>query len=274
MGVIVQFALYPVLALYLVSTFCYLSALVGGRTGLEKWGYYALLAGFGLHVLTLAHRYAVIGYTPITNIHESLSFLALCVAGFFIFLRRVYGIGMLGSIFLPLLSVMIISALVVPAGVKPLSPMLRSYWLPIHTVFAFLGDAIFFAGFLVSIVYLIAEKGVKKKRKGGISGRLPSLETLDRINYKCTSYGFPFLTLGIITGSLWAELAWGSYWNWDPKETWSLITWIVYAVVIHNRLTIGWRGRRTAYLMIAGFVSVLITFVGVSFFMGGLHSYM
>ncbi len=85
---IVQFALYPVLALYLVSTFCYLSALVGGRKRLEKWGYYALLAGFGFHVLTLAHRYAVIGYTPITNIHESLSFLALCVAGFFIFLRR------------------------------------------------------------------------------------------------------------------------------------------------------------------------------------------
>ena len=137
-----------------------------------------------------------------------------------------------------------------------------------------MGDAIFFAGFLVSIVYLIAEKGVKKKRKGDISDRLPSLETLDRINYKCMSYGFPFLTLGIITGSLWAELAWGSYWNWDPKETWSLITWIVYAILIHNRLTIGWRGRRTAYLMIAGFVSVLITFVGVSFFMGGLHSYM
>ena len=101
-----------------------------------------------------------------------------------------------------------------------------------------------------------------------ISGRFPSLETLDRINYKCMSYGFPFLTLGIITGSLWAELAWGSYWNWDPKETWSLITWIVYAVLIHNRLAIGWRGRRTAYMMIAGFVSVLITFIGVSFFLG------
>jgi cytochrome c-type biogenesis protein CcsB len=108
---------------------------------------------------------------------------------------------------------------------------------------------------------------------GSISRRLPSLETLDRINYKCTSYGFPLLTLGIITGSLWAELAWGSYWNWDPKETWSLITWIVYAILLHNRLAIGWRGRKTAYLMIAGFVSVLITFIGVSLFMGGLHSY-
>jgi cytochrome c-type biogenesis protein CcsB len=271
--VIVQFALYPVLALYLISTFCYLSALVGGKKGLEAGGYYALLGGFGIHVLALLHRYAVIGYTPITNLHESFSFLALCIAGFFIFLKRTYRIGMLGSIFLPLLSMMIIAALAMPSGVKPLSPMLRSYWLPIHTAFAFVGDAIFFAGFLVSLVYLIAEKGVKKKRTGDISGRFPSLETLDRINYRCMSYGFPFLTLGIITGSLWAELAWGSYWNWDPKETWSLITWIVYAILIHNRLTIGWRGRRTAYLMIAGFVSVLVTFVGVSLFMGGLHSY-
>ena len=270
---IVQFALYPVLLLYLISTFCYLSALISGRTRLERWGYYGLLAGFGLHVLALLVRWALAGSTPVTNLHESLSFLALCIAGFFIFLRKTYRIGMLGSVFLPLLVIMVIAALALPADIRPLPPALRSYWLPIHTVFAFLGDAIFFTGFLVSVVYLIAEKGVKKKRMGGIAGRLPSLSTLDLVNYKCMSYGFPFLTLGIITGALWAELAWGSYWNWDPKETWSLITWIVYAIVLHNRLAIGWRGRRTAYLMIAGFVSVLITFIGVNLFMGGLHSY-
>jgi cytochrome c-type biogenesis protein CcsB len=88
------------------------------------------------------------------------------------------------------------------------------------------------------------------------------------------SYGFPFLTVGIISGSIWAGFAWGSYWSWDPKETWSLITWIVYAILIHNRLAIGWRGRKTAYLMIAGFISILFTFFGVNFLIGGLHSYM
>jgi cytochrome c-type biogenesis protein CcsB len=270
---IVQFALYPVLLLYLASTFCYLATLASGRKSLEELGYYALLAGFGLHVLAIAVRYGAEGYTPITSIHESLSFFALCIAGFFIFLRKAYRIEILGSIFLPVLSVIVIVTLSFPTQIRPLSPMLRSYWLPIHTSFAFLGNAIFFAGFLVSIVYLLIERGIKRKKMREISGRFPSLETLDRINYKCMSYGFPFLTLGIITGSLWAELAWGSYWNWDPKETWSLITWIVYAVLIHNRLAIGWRGRRTAYMMIAGFVSVLITFIGVSFFLGGLHSY-
>ncbi len=270
---ILQFELYPVLALYLASTFCYLSLLVSGKKGLERPAYYALLSGFGLHVLALCLRYAAEGYTPITNTGEALSFFALCTAGFFIFLRRVYRIEMLGTLFLPVLSMMVIAALSFPAQIKPLSPMLRSYWLPIHTSFAFAGNAIFFAGFLVSIVYLLIERGIKKKHMREISGRFPSLETLDRINYKCMSYGFPFLTLGIITGSLWAELAWGSYWNWDPKETWSLITWIVYAIVIHNRLTIGWRGRKTAYMMIGGFISVLITFIGVNFFLGGLHSY-
>jgi cytochrome c-type biogenesis protein CcsB len=126
----------------------------------------------------------------------------------------------------------------------------------------------------VSILYLFLERGIKKKRFSSISTRFPSLEVLDSINYKCMSYGFPFLTIGIITGSLWASMAWGSYWSWDPKETWSLITWIVYAILIHNRLAIGWRGRKTAYMMIIGFFSILFTFLGINFMIGGLHSYL
>jgi cytochrome c-type biogenesis protein CcsB len=269
----VLFILYAALALYLVSTCAYLASLTTGRERLEKPGYYALLLGFAVHLFGLVLRFLAAGYTPITNLHESLSFFALCLAGFFIFLRRVYRIGVLGSIFLPVVSVVLISAFAAPAAIRPLPPVLRSYWLPIHTSFAFIGNAVFFTGFLVSIVYLLLERGIKKKKMRHISGRFPSLETLDRINYKCMSFGFPFLTIGIITGSLWAEMAWGSYWNWDPKETWSLITWIMYAIVIHNRLTIGWRGRKTAYMMIAGFVSVVVTFIGVNLFLGGLHSY-
>jgi cytochrome c-type biogenesis protein CcsB len=264
---------YLALAMYLVSTFFYTSSLVTGRRTVERLAYNFLLAGFVIHFLSLLTRYFLAGYTPVTNLHESLSFFAFCTAGFFIFLGRVYRVAMLGSVVLPVLSVMLIWALTLPSEIKPLPPILASFWLPIHTAFAFIGNAIFFTGFLVSIVYLVLERRIKRKQIGPISGRFPSLETLDLINYKCMSYGFPFLTLGIITGSLWADLAWGSYWNWDPKETWSLITWIVYAILIHNRLAIGWRGRRTAYMMIAGFVSVLVTFLGVNLFLGGLHSY-
>jgi cytochrome c-type biogenesis protein CcsB len=265
--------LYIALGLYLASAVCYVISLAAGRKGLEKPAHYFFTVAFSVHFFALVLRYIVTGYAPITNLHESLSFFALCTAGFFIFLRRVYRVGVLGSIFLPALCLMLIGAVAARADIRPLPPVLQSYWLPIHTAFAFIGNAVFFTGFLVSMVYLFLERGIKKKRMRDISGRFPSLETLDRINYKCMSYGFPFLTIGIITGSLWAEFAWGSYWNWDPKETWSLITWIMYAILIHNRLAIGWRGRKTAYMMIAGFVSVVVTFIGVNFFLGGLHSY-
>jgi cytochrome c-type biogenesis protein CcsB len=265
--------LYLALGLYLASTFCYMSSLAVDKPRLNRIGFYFLTAGFAVHLISLFARYFLAGHTPITNLHESLSFLALCTAGFFIVLRKTYKIEVLGAIFLPVVSVVLISSFTVSTAIRPLPPMLRSFWLPVHTSLAFIGNAVFFAGFLVSIVYLVVERGIKKKRASGVSDHFPPLETLDRINYKCMSYGFLLLTLGIITGSLWAEMAWGSYWNWDPKETWSLITWIVYAILIHNRLTLGWRGRKTAYLMIVGFLSVLVTFIGVNLFIGGLHSY-
>jgi cytochrome c-type biogenesis protein CcsB len=271
---VVVSVLYLALCLYVASTFFYLSSLVTGKQRLNRFGFSCLVSGFAIHLIALFVRYVTAGYTPITNLHESLSFFALCIAGFFIALRKAYKIEALGSIFLPVVSTVLISSFTLSTAIRPLPPMLRSFWLPVHTSFAFIGNAVFFAGFLVSIVYLVVERRIKKKRASGVSDHFPSLETLDHINYKCMSYGFPLLTLGIITGSLWAEMAWGSYWSWDPKETWSLITWIVYALLIHNRLTIGWRGRKTAYMMIAGFISVLVTFLGVNLFIGGLHSYM
>jgi cytochrome c-type biogenesis protein CcsB len=225
-------------------------------------------------LLSTLIRYIQAGYTPITNIHESLSFLSLCVAGFFLFLKRLYKISILGSVIVPALSLILIWSFAFPSEIKPLPPILHSYWLPVHTIFAFIGNSIFFVSFFVSLLYLLLERGIKKKSFSPISTRFPSLETLDLINYRCMSYGFPFLTIGIITGSIWAGMAWGSYWNWDPKETWSLITWIVYAILIHNRLTKGWRGRKTAYMMILGYFSILFTFLGINFILGGLHSYL
>lgn len=266
--------LYIALLLYLFSTVSYLIYLLSRREPYEKAGHWLLLAGFIAHLGTTVLRYVLAGYTPITNLHESLSFFALCTAGFFIYLRRTYRIAGLGSVVLPFITLMMIWAATIPSPIRPLPPVLQSYWLPIHTIFAFLGNAIFLIGFAVSIVYLLAERDLKRKKKlHAVFKSFPSLETLDRINYRCMSYGFPFLTAAIITGSIWAETAWGRPWNWDPKETWSLITWIVYAILIHNRFVIGWRGRKTAYLMILGFVSVVVTFLGVNLIIGGLHSY-
>jgi cytochrome c-type biogenesis protein CcsB len=122
-------------------------------------------------------------------------------------------------------------------------------------------------------MYLIQEHHVKSKHLGGLFDRLPSLQILDEINYRLITLGFPLLTLAIITGAVWAESAWGSYWTWDPKEVWSLITWLVYAAVLHLRLTAGWRGRRAAILAIIGFVIVLFTFFGVNFVLKSMHTF-
>ncbi len=122
-------------------------------------------------------------------------------------------------------------------------------------------------------MYLVQEHQLKSKRIGAITQRLPSLQVLDDLNYQSLTYGFPLLTLGIITGAIWAEYAWGRYWNWDPKETWSLITWLLYAALLHQRLTVGWRGRKAAIMAIAGFFAVLFTFLGVNLLLPGLHTY-
>jgi cytochrome c-type biogenesis protein CcsB len=122
-------------------------------------------------------------------------------------------------------------------------------------------------------MYLLMEKELKHKKMGAIFKRLPSLNVLDDINYRCLTIGFPLLTLGIITGSIWAEYAWGSYWSWDPKEVWSLITWLLYAALLHGRMTVGWRGRKAAILAIVGFCAILFTFLGVNLLLPGLHTY-
>jgi cytochrome c-type biogenesis protein CcsB len=265
---------YIAVALYLLSTLFYLLFLPIPRPSVGRTAQITLIGAFVTHTASIVTRYIEAGYTPITNFHEALSFFALAVGAAFLYLNRSFKLAVLGSMILPLLSLMVISAAFLPGQIRPLPPVLRSSWLPIHTIFIFAGNAMFVVSFFISLGYLVLERRVKTKKPSSLSSRLPPLQALDSINYRCMSLGFPFLTVGIITGSIWAGLAWGSYWSWDPKETFSLITWIVYAILIHNRLALGWRGRRTAYMMIVGFLSILLTFLGVNFLLGGLHSYL
>ena len=139
--------------------------------------------------------------------------------------------------------------------------------------FAMLGAAAFTLSFAVSIMYLIQEWYLKHHKVGFMYYRLPSLEILDEMNYKIISLGFIPLTLGILSGSVWAEYVWGAFWSWDPKQTWSLITWFVYAALLHGRLTIGWRGRKAAIIAIIGFMAVIFTFLGVNLLLGGKHGF-
>jgi cytochrome c-type biogenesis protein CcsB len=261
------------LILYLGGTIAYLIYLLFAHERAVWVGRYILGLGFVSHSLTFVLRYIEAGHTPVVNLHESLSFFAWMVVGFFLLLRSQYRVEVLGAFISTLALLLIIWAATLPKAIPPHPPALRSWWLPIHVTFAFVGDAIFTLAFCAGVIYLIQERLVKTKRVGGLSGRLPSLEILDAINYRALTIGFPLLTIGIITGAVWAEYAWGSYWSWDPKETWSLITWLLYAALLHQRLRVGWRGKKAAIMAIVGFGAILFTFLGVNLLLEGLHTY-
>jgi cytochrome c-type biogenesis protein CcsB len=261
------------LLLYLVATVLFGLGLFFKWARATKTGRVLFVGGFLSHLLFTALRYVEAGYPPVTNLFESLSFFCLATAACFLYLSRRFGLLYVSFFVSAAIFLILGFSSFLPREIGPLPPVLRSFWLPIHTIFAFLGNAIFFIAFVVSLLYVLFERKIKGKRPSFLATEMPALETLDLINYRCLAVGFLMLTTGIVTGSIWASFAWGSYWNWDPKETWSLITWIVYAIIIHNRLRVGWRGKKTAYMMILGFLCVLVTFLGVNLLIGGLHSY-
>jgi cytochrome c-type biogenesis protein CcsB len=231
------------------------------------------LAGIGFfsHTLSIAYRYIAAGHIPISSPHEATSFFSWCIVLLFFLLEIRYKIGLLGSFIMPVVFALMLVSAMLPREIKPLSPVLQSHWLGIHTLFAFLGNAAFALAFGIGIMYLVQEHYVKSKHLGGLFQRLPSLQSLDEINYRLITIGFPLLTIAIITGALWADTAWGSYWRWDPREVWSLITWLIYAIILHARLMAGWRGKRAAVLSIIGFLTILIAFFGIKLLGKGMH---
>jgi len=259
--------------LYLFAAVAYFAYIVFLKEYLSRTALTVASAGFASHTLALVTRYVEAGYTPVTNLYESLSFFAWIIVGLLLIANLRVKIKVLGAFLMPISLTLMLFAYALPKEIVPLAPVLKSFWHPFHILFAFLGDAIFAVAFCCGIMYLIQERQLKTKRIGAIAQRLPSLNALDDLNYQSLTWGFPLLTLGIITGAIWAEYAWGRYWNWDPKETWSLITWLLYAAMLHQRLTVGWRGRKAAIMSIVGFLAVLFTFLGVNLILPGLHTY-
>jgi cytochrome c-type biogenesis protein CcsB len=160
----------------------------------------------------------------------------------------------------------------ITARIQPLIPALKSNWLIAHVLTCFIGYAAFAIAFGLSIVYLLKRVDNPEKRHGFLKF-VPETDILEELSYQMVVIGFILLTLGIITGAVWAHSAWGRYWGWDPKETWSLITWLVYAALLHSRMVRGWRGKKLAILSIVGFSCVIFTYLGVNFVLSGLHSY-
>ena len=261
------------LLVYFGATLLYLIDVIGRKEGIARIGRSVLLAGFALHCATIVTRYVEAGYTPVTNLYESVSFFAWTLVGIFFLFDLRYRLSVLGAFVCPLALVLMVVGSAAPKVAKEINPILDSWWFPIHVTLAFSGNAVFTVAAVAGVMYLLQERMLKSKKFSGLYHRLPSLQTLDSINYKCLTFGFPLMTMGIISGAVWANSAWGGYWRWDPKETWALITWFLYAALLHGRLTTGWRGRKAAIFAIIGFLCLLFTFFGVNLLLSGEHSF-
>jgi len=213
-----------------------------------------------------------IGRAPLSNLYESLVFFAFTIAAIHLFVEYRYRhrfVGLVAGPF-PFLIMAYASLPKVDDAIKPLIPALQSNWLIAHVMTCFFGYAAFAIAFGVSILFLL--KPASGEPASGISSRIPDADTLDDLTHQMVMFGFLFLSIGIITGAVWANQAWGRYWGWDPKETWSLITWLIYATLLHARLMRGWQGKKIAVLSCLGFCAVIFTYFGVNL-LPGLHSY-
>ncbi|MBN2426956.1 MAG: c-type cytochrome biogenesis protein CcsB [Deltaproteobacteria bacterium] len=236
-----------------------------------------LTAGIGLRWYESYQLLGEAGHAPLSNFYESMIFFSWTILLIYLIIHLRYRPRLLGALVLPLAFFALIGAQLSDASLNPLIPALKSNWLTYHVFTCFLGYAAFAIACCAAIAYLLKvhqEDSENTPVPGkNLASIFPPAQVLEEINYQAIMVGFLLLTLGIITGSAWAHRAWGAYWSWDPKETWSLIVWLIYAAFLHARISRGWTGRKIAWLSIAGFAATLFCYLGVNFLLSGLHSY-
>jgi cytochrome c-type biogenesis protein CcsB len=263
---------------YGLAAFLYIMGLVFKASRPAKLATWVSVLGLAVNTSGIVMRWVEsyemgIGHAPLSNLYESLVFFAWTIILIYLVIERRYGTRIFGVFVTPLAFLAMAYASFstsVSSRIEPLLPALKSNWLIAHVVACFIGYAAFAIAFGISIMYLMKQR--KQGDEGGFLARFPKSEDLDDLSHRMTLFGFLFLTAGIITGAVWANSAWGRYWGWDPKETWSLITWFIYATLLHARMMHGWHGKRIAYLSMIGFAAVLFTYFGVNL-LPGLHSY-
>ena len=267
---------------YLLSAAFYLGLLIFKQPRAGQIGMLLALAGVVVQTAAIGLRWYESyqlghGHAPLTNMYESLVFFAWCTTLLYLYLEYRYKARVVGAFVLPCVAVAMAYASFsdrIDDRINPLIPALQSNWLIAHVVTCFIGYAAFAVAGGLGLMYLIKRRAVQRQAPAdSIGGSLPELRVIDDLTHRTIVFGFLWLSAGIITGAVWANEAWGTYWSWDPKETWSIITWFLYASTLHARFTRGWSGRRIAWLAIAGFVAVFFTYFGVNFLLSGLHSY-
>ena len=271
---------------------------------LSKIGKYCSFIANILLFFILCSRWIVAGYFPLSNLYESLLFLTCMLLTLYLYIESRTKSKLIGAILIPVaLLINGFANLTLSTEMQkssPLVPALQSNWLMMHVSMMMLSYATLIIGSLLCILFLVIsnyqEVNFKLVESSSLPlsnilldyyeaklfsssdeiselGKLKLLYSLDNWSYRIIGLGFPFLTIGIIAGGVWANEAWGSYWSWDPKETWALITWIIFATYLHSRITKGWEGKKTAILGSLGFFVIWICYLGVNFLGKGLHSY-
>ncbi len=263
--------IFIVIIFYLLSTIGYFAYLFLQKDVFQQTGFYLLVAGFCCHTAAIGYRFIQSGHFPVNNLHEVLSIVGWTIAGVFLVFQYRFHLKILGVYAAPLVSFVMVIAAKFPNAPGQANNILNNLWLVVHVVAVFIGEASFALACGVGLLYLLQEHAIKSKKRGFFFRRLPSLELLDTTGYACILTGFAMLTFGLITGFVYAKAVWGRFWSWDPKEIWSGITWLLYAALLHQRLTVGWRGRRAAIMAIIGFAIILFTFLGVNFLLQGHH---
>jgi cytochrome c-type biogenesis protein CcsB len=229
---------------------------------IEKCARALVVLGFLTQTAALAFRWKITGHAPMTNMYESLVFFSWAFVIAYLWADFALKISRLGFFFLVGNLIILMQAFSQDAVAKPLMPALQSNWLALHVVTCFFSYAAFAVSFIASIAYFLP-----------LPKKFFSHEQLDQVIYKSILFGFPLLTLGVASGAVWANEAWGQYWSWDPKETWALVTWMIYVLYLHLRLMNWWREKMLVWVALVGFLFVIFTYVGVNLFLPGLHSY-
>ena len=253
---------------YFLAMVLYFIFIAAKKEKFARIAFFVQAGGFAVHTVALVVRGIGAGRLPMTNQYEFATSFAwgLCLVSL-IFVWK-YKFQVLGAFSTPVIFLIIGYAAMQSRDVLELMPALRSSWLGFHVSTAIIAYGAFGVSFALGIIYLLRD------RLGSfLDAHIPSSARLDQIAYRSVSLGLLFLTFTIVTGAIWAERAWGSYWSWDPKETWSLITWIIYMLYLHMRMRRGLKGRAAAIFAIIGFICVLFTYIGVNTFLPGIHSY-
>jgi cytochrome c-type biogenesis protein CcsB len=242
-----------------------------------------LVTTIGLLVNTLAlairaqERLQLSGtFAPWSNQFEAMAYVSWAIILGYVLLESTYKLKAVGAFVVGIGFIAMGAASLLPyryQTAEPLVPALNSYWIYIHVSVTLSSYAAFAMAGGLGVMYLVKERADRRGTPSSIAASLPDLETIDELGYKAIMVGFPLLAFGIILGAMWANYAWGGYWSWDPKETWSLIVWLIYGAYIHARMTRGWEGRRAAIYAIFGLLMVIFCFWGVNFLLSGLHAY-